>query len=604
MPRSSGLRIPPARSQTPAPGRRPKAWAAAAMGLLVVVGCAYFNTFYNANQLFKEAERLRSGPGGPDAASATYGQAIDKCHDLIRYHPNSGYVDDALFMIGMSHLHRGENVQAQDSFRDLLERFPKTDFRERAWFNMGLAALRVGDVGGALGAFQSLREEYPSSDYNVQAMYRTAESQLDSRDNDAARAALEAFIAEYSKSRFAAEAQVMIANTYFDEHRYEEAQREFEKALQLDLSDEQRYDARLYVALAKRNQAEQTLADPALYTRDDLPEGLRLDLPQAQEADSSASNAGNANAGARDAGATQSGNADDVHPAARDMASVAETLPDSLRALREHAFELLRQAEKDLDDLRKPARKLGVELGLRVELASTVALLGDPDGAIAELDQIARTDPRGQTGARAQYAIGEIHRRRGNLREAQVAYDGAQRISRTSDVGKLAQKKSLAIRARGAALEKLREAPELLRRWRVARGLEEPSAADTDLVGPDSVHASLDAELRFEESAAHLLRVAEIDLLELDQPRLALREFESLLRDYGGSGASPRAAFAIAWIYDTVLLDSSRALEAYDAVVRNYPATPQARQARESARFLRAAASQSTTEVQQPSSQP
>ena len=207
------------------------------------------------------------------------------------------------------------------------------------------------------------------------------------------------------------------------------------------------------------------------------------------------------------------------------------------------------------------------------------------------------------TGAQAHYAIGEIQRRRGNLREAQVAYDAAQRISRNTDVGQLAQKKSLAIRARGAALEKLENAPEVRRRLRVARGLEAPLDADADLMGPDSTRVRLDVELRYEETAAALLRVAEIDLLELDQPRLALREFQRVLRDYPNSGASPRAAFAIGWIYDTVLLDTPRALDAYDAVVREYPGSPQARQARESAQLLRTAASQSTPEVQ-PSSQP
>ncbi len=568
--------------------------AAARTWLILCVlgsGCAYFNTFYNANQLFKEAERLRSGPGGADAASAQYGKAIEKCHDLIRYHPNSGYVDDALFMIGMSHLHRGEYVQAQDSFRDLLERHPETGFRERTWFNMGVAALRTGDVGGASKAFESLRGEFPSSKYNVEASYQTAARQLDTRDNVAARAALDAFIGEFPKSTFAAEAQVMIATIYYDEHRYAEAQGEFEKALRMDLSDDQRYDARLFLALAKRKQAEEILADPALYTRDDLPDGLRLQLPVARDSLAGESSTASATTAA-DAGANDS-----------ELAATAEELPDSLRALRKNAFDLLGQAQKGLDDLRKPARKLGLELGLRVELASTVALLGDPDGAIAELDQIARTDPRGVTGAQAHYAIGEIQRRRGNLREAQVAYDAAQRISRNSDVGQLAQKKSLAIRARGAALEKLENAPEVRRRLRVARGLEAPVDADADLMGPDSIRTRLDAELRYEETAAALLRVAEIDLLELDQPRLALREFQRMLRDYPNSGASPRAAFAIGWIYDTVLLDTPRALDAYDAVVREYPGSPQARQARESAHLLRTASSQSTSEVQ-PSSQP
>jgi TolA-binding protein len=595
-------RIPQARAAARASWRAAPLGRVASLGLCAwLVGCAYFNTFYNANQLYKEAERLREGPGGGSGAAATYGRCIDKCHDLIRYHPNSGYIDDALFMIGMSHLHRGENVQAQDSFRDLLERFPETDFRERAWFNMGFAALSMGDVGGASQAFQSLRDEYPSSKYNVEAVFRSAEKQLDSSDNDAAREALAAFIVEYPKSSYAVDAQVMIARTYFSEQRYEEARREFEAALDLDLTDELRYDARLHVALAKRNQAEQILADPALYTSDDLPDGLRLELPQ--PVDSLAADAGavppqEPGSATDDAASTRPSQ---PHAVA-DIAAQVETLPDSLRQLREAAFDLLREGAEDLEALRKPARKLGSELSLRVELALTVSFLGDPDAAIAELDQIARTDARGMTGAQAQYAIGEIHRRRGRLEDAQRAYDAAQRGARNSDLGKQAQQMGVAIRARRAALEQLGDASEVLRRMRVVRGQDPPTEADADLSGSDSARARLELDLRFEESAGQLLRVAEIDLLELGQSRLALREFQRLLRDYPGSRASARAAFAIAWIYDTVLLDVPRALDAYDAVVREYPESPQARQARESARDLRTA--QSRTEVGQPSSPP
>lgn len=553
--------------------RRTPAWGLALIVCTWFAGCAYFNTFYNANQFFKEAERLRKGPGGADAASATYGRAIDKCLDLIRNHPNSGHVDDALFMIGLSHMYRGENVQAQDSFRDMLDRFPETEFRERAWFYMGIAALDMGDIAAATGAFNALREEYPSSEYNVEAVYRTAESQLDERDYSTARDALHAFILEYPDSPFAVEAQVQVARTFFEEARYLEARQEFQNALKGSMDDDLRYEARLHVALTKRNEAEQILADPALYTQDDLPEGLRVEQPRVGVADS-----------ARVVGDSL----DVVVVPVADLANSIEALPDSLRELREYANDLLRQAANELDGLRKPARKLGLELEVRIELALTTAFLGDADQAIDDLDQIARTDVRGQTGARAQFAIGEIQRRRGRLQEALEAYEAAQRVGRNSDLGQQAVQKSVAIRARSAALERLSDAAEVRRRWRVAQGLEAPGRDDGDLLGPDSTDVRLDIELRYAESAGHLLRVAEIDLLELEQPRLALREFQRLLRDYPGSAASARAAYAIGWIYDTVLLDVPRALAAYDVVMRDYPYSPQARQARESAASLRA----------------
>jgi TolA-binding protein len=96
------------------------------------------------------------------------------------------------------------------------------------------------------------------------------------------------------------------------------------------------------------------------------------------------------------------------------------------------------------------------------------------------------------------------------------------------------------------------------------------------------------------------LRIAEIDLLELDQPLAALHEFEAVLKDYPQSLQSPRAAFGIAWIYEHRLRDSARAKQAYEAVVRDYADTPQANEARE----ILAAWAAGRPEEKAPSSRP
>jgi TolA-binding protein len=565
-------RFAPRRAKRPAgdtmPGplqrrsRRTRVGTAAALGLaLLLCGCAYFNTFYNAKQFYKDAEETRTREGASaNAAAATYDMCIKKCMDLIRYHPNSRYVDDALFMIGMSHYHRSEYVQAQASFRDLLERFPDSDFAETAAFQTGLAGLQMGDAAGAAAAFDRLAADFPKSPFNVEAVYRTALAQRDAQNVETARAALHAFTEEYPRSPFAAEAQVQIARTYYDEYRFERARQEFERALRLKLPQQLRYDAQLHVALSMREQAAIILADPALYTRDDMPDGLRLQIPGAS-ADSSAGT---------------------------DLFASVDALPDSLRAQRRQADQLLQDAEKRLRRLRGLAEKFGRQYEHQIELAVTWALMGRTDEAISELDQVARTQPRGGVGSQAYYEIGEIHRRLGDLDKALEAYQSAQRAERGSDYGELAQKKGAAIRARRAAIEELRDAPEVLRRWRAANGnATQQDPTDRLPAGPDSLRAYVELETQFEKLAAQLLRIAEIDLLELAQPRLALRELELLLHEYQGSSQSPRAAFAIGWIYDTILVDPVRALSAYEGVMRDYPNTPQARQAQEFATALR-----------------
>ena len=548
---------------------------------VLAAGCAYFNTYYNADNLFDEAERLRTEKGGSaDKASAQYDACIKKCHDLLRYHSKSKYVDDALYMIGVCHFHRSEYIQAQGSLRDLLDRFPNSDRTESAWYYLGLSALALGDRAGAASAFESLEKAFPSSSYRVDAAYRTAETFLDAADSEAMRRALIEFIAKNPDSRHVGAAQLRIADTYYDELRFPEARAEYQKALEADLTEEQRFEAELQIALTKRDEAELILNDPALYQESDLPAGLRLQIQEA--ATDSTSTVG------------------------------APALPESVLAQRGRATKLLDEAASDLDDLRKQATKFGAELSLGVERAVTVSLLGKPDEAMAELDQIARTDARGETGAKANYEIAEIHRRYGRWSKAQESYDLAQRGSANSEIGQLGRKKSLAIKARTTAFEQLRDAPEVRRRWRVLHGLEPPRAGETDpRSSPDSVDVAVEIEQRFEAMAGHLLRIAEIDLLELEQPWLALRECQQLLADYRGSGLCPRAALGIGWIYDRYLSEPELALRAYEKVWLDYAESPQAEKAREFVAALQSpapvASSDSTAapqEVMEPSSQP
>lgn len=546
-----------------------------AVWLVFLCGCAYFNTFYNANKLFNEAEKLRTEKGGSEERAAPqYDACIKKCLDLLRYHPNSKYVDDALYMIGVSHFHRGEYVQAQASFRDLLEGHPESDFAERALFHMGLASLAMGDRGGAASAFETLERDYPDSQLKVDAAYRTAEALMEAEDNEATRQALREFISENPQSQHVGAARLRIADTYYDELRFPEARSEYLAALDSKLSDEQLYEVKLQVALTKREEAALILADPALYTEADLPPGLRLQLQGAMP--------------------------DSVISAL----PAATALPGSLQAERDRARALLESATLDLEELRKQAQKLGVDLNLRIERAVTLALLGDPEEALGELDQIARTELRSDIGSKAQYEIGEIERRLGRWDKALEAYNAAQRSSSKSYTAELGLKKSTAIRARMAALDQLREADDVRRRWRLVQGLEPLRQGETSPAsGPDSLRMVAEIERRFEEMATQLLRVAEIDLFELGQPRLALRECQQLLADYPGSSQSPRAALGIGWINATYLSETERALQAYDYVMREYPGTPQARQAREFATKLRETQA-AAQEVMGPSSQP
>ena len=99
---------------------------------------AYFNTYYNAQRLFNEAEtevftQLDSRSGGRSwlgtfaiqAGTKTKLQSvIEKCSKLLQYHSDSKLVDDALMMIGKAYYYEDENQQAERKFNEIISGYP------------------------------------------------------------------------------------------------------------------------------------------------------------------------------------------------------------------------------------------------------------------------------------------------------------------------------------------------------------------------------------------------------------------------------------------------------------------------------------------------
>jgi tetratricopeptide (TPR) repeat protein len=262
----------------------------------------------------------------------------------------------------------------------------------------------------------------------------------------------------------------------------------------------------------------------------------------------------------RDAGATDIEPAESLPPLAPDLAAELA-----------RAEDMLVQVSSRLLEVRKPAARLGRKDELDIESAITRALAGEPEEAAGDLDQKARSAPKTDLAARAHYEIGEIRRRLGFYEQARESYEASQREKRGTAVSESAARKSAAISSRSNAMQGLKSAPDVLARWRAAQA---DSAARTD-----SLEAEIALTAEYETLASRQLQVAEIDLLELDQPLLALHEFERVLVDFGASLSAPRAAFGIAWIYDYRLRDAPRAQAAYERVVRDFPASPQGREA-------------------------
>ena len=83
-------------------------------------GCAYYNTFYNAQQYYEEAEKIRLQKEGktiPITALDKYGKTIQKCQKVLTDYPESKFRTDAFLLMAKSKFYRKDYDLAIDDIR-------------------------------------------------------------------------------------------------------------------------------------------------------------------------------------------------------------------------------------------------------------------------------------------------------------------------------------------------------------------------------------------------------------------------------------------------------------------------------------------------------
>ncbi|HVN47233.1 MAG TPA: tetratricopeptide repeat protein [Bacteroidota bacterium] len=245
----------------------------------------YFNAYYNASKLFSDAEDeiqsaalLARGKQGqakqdsiPSSAKQKLFQVIDKCSNIMAYHPASSLVDDALLMTGKSFYYMWEYRKAERKFEELLAQYPHSSlsFEARLWMARSKDKLRETDeaiqmTGELLAAAQTNNVKDIESEaarllaalYRQKGMFSEAEKYYD-------------ISIQYGSNDEKTQADIELADVYFTEAHYEEAVKAYSKVEQYTSDNYIVYYAKLQTALAYRqmkqfDQSEQRLNAMAL----------------------------------------------------------------------------------------------------------------------------------------------------------------------------------------------------------------------------------------------------------------------------------------------------------------------------------------------------
>ena len=206
--------------------------------LVFLQACAYFNTFYNAEEHYSNAEKLRIqslGSSLPAKAIQEYGKAIEKSDKVLSDYSDSDYVKDAMLLKGKSHFFRREYDSAKEVFTQLQDS-EEQFFVDETRYWLALCKWKDLKPQPAINDLKNLLSDTNSVDLKSRIYLVLGEIYLANEDSDNAFHFLN-MGAETSKDRLTREQiYFQIAELSYDKKIYEQALDSYKKVLNNSVS--------------------------------------------------------------------------------------------------------------------------------------------------------------------------------------------------------------------------------------------------------------------------------------------------------------------------------------------------------------------------------
>tara|TARA_B110000196_G_scaffold15140_1_gene12095 strand:- start:335 stop:2104 length:1770 start_codon:yes stop_codon:yes gene_type:complete len=227
-----------------------------------VNGCAYFNTFYNAQNYYEEAEKLRlqkEGKSIPISAIDKYGKTIQKCQKVLKEYPESKFRIDAILLMSKAWFYRQDYDLALENLKIVVDE--GTDIQtEEANYWRAICKWKKGNSQSGINELTTLLERSTSKDIQSKCHLSLAEILNELKNYETALAHLEAG-ARLTKNR--AQKGVIygqLAEMAFNKERYDLAQEAYENVISNSLSKEKIEMAYLQILKIHRVRQEYRLA--------------------------------------------------------------------------------------------------------------------------------------------------------------------------------------------------------------------------------------------------------------------------------------------------------------------------------------------------------
>jgi len=207
---------------------------------LLLGGCTYYNTFYNAKRSFKDGEKAQQRATAQTRHSMGknhYENAIKKASKVLTFHPKSKWADDALFLIGRAYFNMGEFVKARRKFEELQTSFPKSKLVDETHYYISMCHYYADEEIGAINSLKSLLEsERVKKKRKAHASFTVGEIYFERKEFADAMTYYEKAMNEFEPDTLSPITRFRIGECMWQQKDYQKARESFAQVKELDPS--------------------------------------------------------------------------------------------------------------------------------------------------------------------------------------------------------------------------------------------------------------------------------------------------------------------------------------------------------------------------------
>ena len=219
--------------------------------VIVTSGCVYYNTFYNAEKYFKEAQEMELNDTNNPTNSAIqkYKKVIKKCGIVLEYYEGSKYADDALLLMAKSFFYIGRNyTQTISTLEDMIKFYPESDLVSEATLYIAQAKYEFNKVEEAYDLLHEFLINNQFKDHHPKALQILANYKLREKDYVQTDYYLNRLIEEYPDSDEYEEAFFLQGKSQNEAGVYGKSNEIFLKLLKSKVTRKTKFDAKYYIA--------------------------------------------------------------------------------------------------------------------------------------------------------------------------------------------------------------------------------------------------------------------------------------------------------------------------------------------------------------------